>query len=345
MTIDKEIENIVITTSDNTDILRIAFKDKIVDNPNTGNGEVVIDPYTGRMKRVVDLDESIGLDKLQYIFNEDQIPTQGFFYINIDDEILQGCTINVEYALRAENISEIDRISSNLDILRYKENVTDSVLSRVGDHYVNIGLTNPFRFESGLVIKNGEEYLTYSGSKTAEGLLYNKWFDIDEDARYKDDGEFRRAEKTMTKDEYNKYYGSFLGGAYYTNNVLRVFSKPTEIIDTYVDLKIDKILDYLDNDFVFSQEDNEDTDHRWAPITAEYLYSGDGYNGRLIKNTSLRMNKADDGTELYGYDEYSRVVLKSDNSFANLENTDVFTILDKDDVSYERWIIKFSNIS
>ncbi len=322
MTLDKEIENISITTSDNNKIMNVAFKDFVNDASN-----VVIDPLTGRMKRVVDLENSIGLDKLQYIFNDDAIPAQGFFYINIDDDILQGCTISVEYALRAENISEIDRISSNLDILRYKENITDSLLTKVGDEYVNIGSTNPFRFETTLNLTSDRTY--YTGSKTAEKILYNKWFKID--PTYTSDGEYRRAEKTMTQNEKNKYYGSFLGGAYFTNKVLRT-ADGSEVIDTYVDLKIDKILDYVDNDLVFAQEKNTSLNHRWMPVTAEYLYEGDEYNGRWLKNIALTLQNNG-----YSYNAHGRVVDETGTD-VNLSANDVFTILDKDEVSYEREI-------
>ena len=48
--------------------------------------------------------------------------TQGFAYIVIDDNLLQGSTISIKYLFTGTNISEIDRIASNLSDLRFKEN-------------------------------------------------------------------------------------------------------------------------------------------------------------------------------------------------------------------------------
>ena len=327
MTIDKSIETIKITTSDNEDIMKIAFKDKLNDS-----NQVVIDQKTGRMARTVDLENSIGLDKLQYLFNDDMLPAQGFFYINIDDEILQGCKIGIEYAIRGENISEIDRISSNLDILRYKENVSPGILSKVSDGYIyNTDLTNPLSFapyENTMSIKYD---VSYSGSKTAQKLLYQKYYE--KDLNYDGNGNsgyYRRADKTMTKDENNKYYGSFLGGAYFNNEVLKTVAG--EDIDTYVDLKIDKILDYIDNDLVFNQESNNSENHRWMPVTAEYLYTGDTYNGRYIKNTSLFKEEG------YEYNPDGSITAPDGIviPYEEIESHDIFDIYDIEEISYEK---------
>ncbi len=291
VTLDKEIEEIKITTSDQKDILKVAFADRIDETTHA----VKIDQETGRIQRRVDEENSIGLDKVQYLFNDDEHTDQGFFYINIDDEILQGSTISIEYQIRAENISEIDRISTNLDVLRYRENLTESEQSDIdGKGYLKI--SNPIGLESSeiagimtfdkLPIVFSEEVIAnvkkvnaddpsiYLGSRTAERYLHDKTFSTD--TNYTSDGEYRIIEKTLTEDGRDNYYGTYMGKAYYSNIVGDT--------DTLVDLKVSKILDYIDNDMEPSEK-NTGKDHTWDRTTSDSMMTGDGYNGRYLKHS------------------------------------------------------------
>ena len=53
-------------------------------------------------------------------------------YIQVDDEILQGATVEITYKFYAQNNSEIDLIRDTLDVIRYNE-----LVKRYGDKLVN----------------------------------------------------------------------------------------------------------------------------------------------------------------------------------------------------------------
>lgn len=256
ISLNKEIKTIELVTSDSEKIMKVAFKD-VVDS----DGKKKLNDATGRIEREVDFDNSVGLENIQFICNNNRL--QGFAYINVDDEILQGSKISVEYEFTVTNISEVDRISKNLDVLRYKENSENAISSNSTDRAKYVEENN------------------YLGSETAEKYLHDITYE--KDNRYASDDEYRIIEKTMTTGDDN-YYGRYLGSTYFTSNVTEK--------DTVVDLKIDKILDYIDTDLSFKSSSNQDTDHFWETTTSEALRTGDGINGSLVdRNLFVNVNK------------------------------------------------------
>lgn len=247
ISLNKEIKTIQLTTSDSNILMKIPFKD-VVD----ADGNLQVNDVTGRVLREVDIENAIGLQNIQFICNDNRL--QGFAYINVDDEILQGSKISVEYEFTAENISEIDRISTNLDNLRYKENETNPIATNSSQRALYVDENN------------------YLGSETAEKYLYDVVFE--KDTAYPSDDDYRVLEKTMTTGDDN-YYGRYLGSTYFTSNI--------SAKDTIVDLKIDTILDYIDTDLSFTAEENLGEDHFWTTTTSEALMNGDGINGALIR--------------------------------------------------------------
>ena len=259
ISLNKEIKTIQLVTSDSNVLMKIPFQDVL-----DADGNVQVNDVTGRILREVDLDNAIGLQNIQFICNNNRL--QGFAYINVDDEILQGSKITVEYEFTVENISEIDRISTNLDNLRYKENEVNAIATDSTQRAKYVDENN------------------YLGSETAEKYLYDLVFDKDE--TYASDDDYRVIEKTMTTGNDN-YYGRYLGSTYFTSNIS---SK-----DTIVDLKIDKILDYIDTDLSFTAEENIGENHFWTTTTSEELLTGDGINGGLVSK-DLFVNVSDNNT-------------------------------------------------
>jgi hypothetical protein len=256
ISLNKEIKTIELVTSDSEKIMKVAFKD-VIDS----DGKKKLNDATGRVEREVDFDNSVGLENIQFICNNNRL--QGFAYINVDDEILQGSKISVEYEFTVTNISEVDRISKNLDVLRYKENSENAISSNSTDRAKYVEENN------------------YLGSETAEKYLHDIVYE--KDNRYASDDEYRIIEKTMTTGDDN-YYGRYLGSTYFTSNVTEK--------DTVVDLKIDKVLDYIDTDLSFKSSSNQDTDHFWETTTSEALRTGDGINGSLVdRNLFVNVNK------------------------------------------------------
>ena len=248
--LDIEIKEIRLVTSDQETLIKIVFK-----NALDADEQIQENPVTGRIVREVDLEHSIGFNNLQFICNNDNYALQGFVYINVDDTMLQGCRINVDYELTVKNKSEVDRISINLDKLRYKENIDSSERSNVSA-------------------------INHTGSATA---MRNLKFDT-----YAIDGTYRKTEKTMTTGNSN-YYGKYLGTTYFLGEGVSDEQKEVrESWDTIVDLKIDKILDYIDTNLTFPSAKNKDTDHSWATTTTEALKNGDGQNGSLLNGSLFK---------------------------------------------------------
>lgn len=270
ISLNKEIKEIKLVTSDQNTLIKIAFKDVEV------NGNKVLNEVTGRIEREVDTEKSIGLNNLQFICNNNTL--QGFAYINVDNVILQGCRINVDYEFTVENRSEVDRISTNLDSLRYKQNSTNAIAT-------NSELRTQFVSEN-----------DYLGSETAMKRQYELTYK--KDTNYATDDKYRIIEKTMTTGDDN-YYGKYLGSTYFLSTITPK--------DTIVDLKVDKILDYIDTDLTFPAEKNKDVDNAWTTTTADALRTGDGYNGGLLKRslfsnieTSSSSNRMDQLIDLKG---------------------------------------------
>lgn len=119
--LDKQISEITLTASDKTVLLNakydIDYSFEERDNRTT-------------YKATVKLNEaSIGTDQLQSLNKEEDKESnphsgqQNFRYINIEEKLLQGATITMEYTLTALNISETDLVGEELKKLQTAEEI------------------------------------------------------------------------------------------------------------------------------------------------------------------------------------------------------------------------------
>ena len=290
----------------------------------------------------IDEENSIGISNLQYVQNEaydriggmvsykdthDDASKQGFVYLNIDDEIMQGAQIKVDYLFVGNNISEIDRVNKNLSILRFRDNLTENnvwlagskddgvtasltfggnTYSSLKEYYDNDSTVNydSLSIDAGRTtgaavgslvtrINSYGENKAYSGALTARNAMFNEYYRHElvstspaVAAKYVHNGEeseiiYRVKHKTIG-DTTNDYYGRYLGSTYYTGKV--------GANDVVSELKVDEILDYIDNNLVFESDDNTiDTVNRfWRSTTASELVLG-GY----VQPTILSFEKKD----------------------------------------------------
>lgn len=112
LTLDKQIEEITLTTSDGNTIMDAKYNINytVADDGNiTANVEL-------------DTRNSYGTDNLQAL-NRDLATNQGFRYINVDSTILEGTTITVKYKFTVLNTGEVDR-TGKLATMDYKEDKT-----------------------------------------------------------------------------------------------------------------------------------------------------------------------------------------------------------------------------
>ncbi len=113
LTLDKQIEEITLTTSDGKDIMyakyNIEYKDENVDENGNIKAEVTLNAK-----------ESFGTDNLQAL-NRDSATNQGFRYINVDSSILNGTTITVKYKFTVLNTGEVDRTGKLAKMLYFED--------------------------------------------------------------------------------------------------------------------------------------------------------------------------------------------------------------------------------
>ena len=131
---------------DNLDKYVKQIKDVCMKNQN-GSYEILI------AGTELNLEKSVGISNLEYIENaldtHDYDSIQGFLYLNVDDTILQGSELKVEYLYTGNNLSEIDRVSKRLDDIRLVGN--DALKDQVQK-------TLDEMFEDGTVAKIAENY-------------------------------------------------------------------------------------------------------------------------------------------------------------------------------------------
>ena len=280
--LDKNIEKINLATSDGKTLATIVFKD-------------------GSNGREIDKDKSTNYDNI--LFNPNTGSgnnfSQGIVYINMDSDLLQGATIQVEYKTDVTNESEIDYVNKNLDEIKYENDA-------IKEFYTTGS--------------NGEYY---SANQTAAKALKTIYYDGEVLKKikksYNNFGE-TTIYTSMFKDckvSGTGYYGMYLGQNYYTGQ--------QGLNDTNATLKVDHILDYLDNDFAFSQSQNKTQNRLWSAVDQDtinnYVSMNDiktwtDYTGSTSPTTDWILTNEINGTN-YLVDNYN-VAFAKENGLSNL---------------------------
>ncbi len=272
--LDKDISTIKLVTSDDKTLIKLAFK------------------VNDKDERIIDEANSVGYDKVQYIPNNKKID-QGFVYINMDTNILEGCTIEVEYEMTTQNQSEVDRINKNLNRIKFEKGAKEKSYK---DNLVyarqKVGKTEENASEATI------EY-TYNANATAAELLAKRYYQkekyVEKDRlkqnigmqkwlnyikkAYKSDGttEIENVELLGTE-----YYGIYQGETYYTGKIGKN--------DIVAELKVDHILDYVDNDLTFNTSQNNTKNRLWAATTSKELYSKSMLNWNKVNKVGESPN-------------------------------------------------------
>lgn len=118
ISLTKEINNVQLITSDNEILMDLKLYTTVDDD--------------GLLVHHIDTENSIGADLVQFVtngYNEKEFiqdlihmneeDLQGFAYIAVDEDILQGCKIIVQYKFSAQNDSEVDKVSKAIDAIRF----------------------------------------------------------------------------------------------------------------------------------------------------------------------------------------------------------------------------------
>lgn len=296
ISLTKEISNIIVETSDGEQIANLALETEYKQEGNI-------------MKPIhrVDMEHSIGADKVQFISNTYEVDPllanivdvheetqQGFIYIAVDEEILQGCKVTVQYKFIAQNNSEVDKISQNLNSIRfYANNATKAYAEKyatiaTGDSVSDYGNNSNGKIS---LYKIFDKYgvdtqkVEYTANNFARAIV--------QDDVYKKDANnstYRNRAKTMTKDSVNKkdqitdgYYGNFVGYTYY-------IGRDNYTLDTIAEMKFDKIIDYVDTDLEFEQLLQYDKSTMTSTSTSTENTSG--LSNALTNEQAIKDNKA-----------------------------------------------------
>lgn len=263
--LEKEIKEVKVTTESGEKVIDLFF--------NTEYGKQKTDP---KKTHYLDTEKSVGLDLIQFISNEyntlalglisekgGEDTQQGFVYINYDTDIQQGATVEITYELTAENHGEIDRISKNLDAIRYQDNYATKTLDAT-----NNAITNGI---------NSNGITNYRANITAANDMINNLYEQDNNGIF-----YRVSPKVLTATKGpritndttgangasgNKlsYYGYYVGYEYYTGEINDEF-------DTIGQLKFNKIIDYVDKDMEYldNTTGSETLNKNWSVLDNTY---------------------------------------------------------------------------
>lgn len=259
--LDKEIKSIKLTTNDGNVIfdaeyditytLSGSYDDDDIVLAMVGDKYIIAKATLSNTSVATDLMQSIDKAEDKLLFETNNNAIKNFRFINIDDSILQGTTIDINYQLTAINAGEED-----YTIQAYED-------------------------------------LQGNSSEIKAKLL--------EDA------------KTIKQAKIDKTYtmGEYLGGFYYTGTV--------GANDVPVTIRVRQLVDYVDNDAIFTSAYNNTTDHSWVNTTVSEL-TGSGYdNDRLLDPAITQTYELIDQYGIaYIVDERNNIILSEDS----LETTD-----------------------
>ncbi len=256
LVLDKQVSSIKLITSDGRSIFNAEYD---ISYEEISKPEYELGKYTKILEKddtyvvaKVSLNtNSIGTDVLQAINKEEnkdqKLGTQNFRFINVDEAILQGSTIEVNYQLTALNMSEIDRIDEKLQAIKeIKEPQADGTVKTITVEEQLLKVAEEIK-------KNNVTY-----TKSADGKMSN-----------------------------HLQIGTYLGTTYYQGT-------SANGRDKVVTAKVRQLVDYVDNDAVFTATDNNGIDSSWRNVSINEI-TGNGIDAnRLINKDIITENNIKD---------------------------------------------------
>lgn len=240
--LDKEISSIKLTTNDGNVIFDAEYdisyelKDKnlITDLLNGDKllAEIRRDDGIKYLVANVKLNKetSIGIDVLQAIDKTenkvdetDNYGRQNFRFINVDDSLLQGTTISIDYKLAVINVGDVDYTGKALAEV---EGTTSEVKSQIKE-----------------MASASEDNSAINGVDSP--------------------------------------IGTYLGKAYYTGE-----HDEADENEKVVTSNVRQLVEYVDNDGVFTENNNNTDNQSWKSTTATEL-AGNGYNDNRIVDSDI----------------------------------------------------------
>lgn len=259
-----DITEIIAKTSDGETILDIHF-DVIYERKADGT----INHYT-----VKNEEKSTGLEHVQ-ILNRSGY-NQGFRYVNMDTDILQGMTITLKFRIAISNNSDVDHLALRTDTMVKNSKVELDVnyngaprttMTRAGNIITETlstnGTTRTYNYTNSEIYKESQELkvgmpnsiYTYDGGSKYNGAIIGTK-DVSTSYTY----------HNLKKNNAGYYVGYYMGNVYYRGTITAPLYHPTAE-DVRVETRPDQYIDYVDNDLVFKTEDNINPDGNIKYVT------------------------------------------------------------------------------
>jgi hypothetical protein len=200
----------------------------------TSAGETLVSIKYNKDGSLNEDENQIGINMVQAVDTINGV--QGFRYINVDEDLMQGASISIEYYIIADNIGEVDTVNKRL---------IDGELTSTNES-----------------VKGTSEI--YDNLKAHENVLYSTSADNETLVNYS------RVDKLIAaacKDT-TYSYGRYLGGIYYSGNDLTDTEKSELTIPSLV---VQRVIDWVDNDAEFSQSNNNTNNKYWTATTETEL--------------------------------------------------------------------------
>ena len=330
--LDKEISSIKLTTNDGRVIFNASYDiDYVLRNDLFGSidDKVVIAKIDGKyLVADVKLNEvSIGTDVMQAIDkNENKLTyidetnggTQNFRFINIDDTILQGTTIELNYLMTALNVGEVDMTSNMLE--NEISTIATNNGTKVKDEILN--LANKVEEESrnsstvDSVVKLGEYLGTtyYTGNTGSDVVVTTKVRQI---VDYVDNDGIFATENNMAPDHSwkNTSVTELTGSGYEADRLLsKYITTENELIDkngvAYITSQRNNVVLSIDTEVSDARDQlhNSGFESKLVP----FVQDENAYKSQ-IRLTITKTVSAEDDADNLNYDNITEIV-KIENS-------------------------------
>ena len=219
---------------------------------------------------------SVGLPNAQILPSDIYSGIKGFVYLNVDADTMQGTEVEISYVLNVNNISENDRIGKALRDILYEDdgNAFNATYATNGKEKVLNGTGN--------IVTQYRSTITASNALDAAFNVEsrNNGATVGASGRIESSGNSIVRKKDVVRTS-NGYYGLYLGNTYYTGspsgrNTVKAdgvttlnYASETDVVSM---MKINELLNYVDNDMVFDTSKNKTEDNYWRATTSEELY-------------------------------------------------------------------------
>ena len=198
----------------------------------TSAGNVLVDiEYEYDEHYNANLVKTVGVKNMQAIDTLGKI--QGFRYINVDEELLQGAKVTIKYILFVDNIGEVETFNYKL----MENNVwgPSDMLSQLDSSVLESTLTDK------------------DGNTIGKAVNYSR---------------MDKLIKAKYGASSNYEYGTFVGAIYYKgSNISEVEATSLRIVP----IKVKRLINWVDNDATFEVANNATVDKYWTATTEKEL--------------------------------------------------------------------------